>query len=380
MADDLLAACEAVDTRAASAFDKRMAKVQQEFAEMQRVQSELKEEDLKFQKSLGKLQKELEAATRNLGAAQVKRSKLVEQLKAVDEEVKSLEERKNDVTSRIHEVTAEAERARSGKLSSITGVYSGGGSGPAPSGGCANSLDDPGLGVLGDMFADGPSSSPAPSPQQQLATPIVGDLLDLAGPLSQPATISSPSQSPLDGLSFGVTEAQQQQQLQQQQPQQHFQQEQRQEQILGIGQQMVDPASVALGYSCTGNLHQTSVPCGQAAAVSGMGQCQHPCLPLQQQQQWQQQQGQQHGMGQCQHPYLSAQQQQQWQQQQWQQHGVGMSQQAPNPQMPLGQTNAGIQVGTSQQATITMLPQQQVQQSLQAGSAFDSLLMGPIGR
>lgn len=201
----------AVDINAA--FARRMQQVQEEFNQMQKVQTELKGDEQKFQSTLKPLQRELETISKQLGAAHAKRKKLQKELELLDDEIAALEQRKADATSKIYGATADAERQRAGKLSMAAGLAGANVGADAALERCTPAQHGPERGLL-DLFQEMPTSSASDASATATGT---ADLLQIctdtacatapmvagtyAGSLSKPGTATAvPHVEPAGGM------------------------------------------------------------------------------------------------------------------------------------------------------------------------------------
>ena len=111
-----------IDANVNDAFAKRMAQVQAELEQMQKVQSELKGQEARYLKAVQGYQKDLETLSRQIGHAQGKRQKILKELETCNEEIKDLEKKKEETARKMCEVTTEAERVRFEKLNAASGL------------------------------------------------------------------------------------------------------------------------------------------------------------------------------------------------------------------------------------------------------------------
>jgi len=102
-----------------AAFAQRMAQMQSELAEMQKVEQSVNADYGKSQKLMSALQNELSAASKQLTSAEQRRSKLERELKQCNDEIVGLKDKKEQVEKKIYEVTASAEKKKADKLRAL---------------------------------------------------------------------------------------------------------------------------------------------------------------------------------------------------------------------------------------------------------------------
>jgi len=93
---------------AAEAFERRMAEMQQELQQMEKIKGEMQKDKTQLQKTLQPLQRELDEVSKQLTAAQLKRQKLEKELKACEDDIVRLSEKKQVAQTKLFAFTAEA--------------------------------------------------------------------------------------------------------------------------------------------------------------------------------------------------------------------------------------------------------------------------------
>lgn len=106
---------------ASAEFAKRMAKMQSELQEMQRVEQGLKEQEKGSNKFVAGLQKELKKVCEDLASTQTKRRRVEQELLQCDEELVKLEKRKAEISDQIFQEHSTVEEKRAEKLRQVVG-------------------------------------------------------------------------------------------------------------------------------------------------------------------------------------------------------------------------------------------------------------------